>query len=217
VAREFPTPIPTPAPTPVPTKQPTPIPTPVPTKIPETKKSIQPIKTPDIPTPTATIPPVSSPTVVAGSTASPESDFTPVSLPRSAETTIAKPLSKSKNAEPNSIEKTEPKDAGGAEEQQQKELLKKYLQEVATKIHAVKRYPRQARRKGWEGTVVIKLSILPTGDVEQALLVKSSQHKALDEAAFQAIAKAQPFPRFSEKLTLSLLTVKIPIQFVLGE
>ena len=64
---------------------------------------------------------------------------------------------------------------------------------------------------------MIKLSILPTGEVGQAELVKPSQHEALDEAAFQAITKAQPFPRFYEQLTLPSITVNIPIQFVLGK
>jgi TonB family protein len=64
---------------------------------------------------------------------------------------------------------------------------------------------------------VIKLVILPTGEAGQAELVKPSQHKALDEAAFQAITKAQPFPGFYEDLSLPSITINIPVQFVLGK
>jgi protein TonB len=219
VARELPTPIPTPAPTPALTKKPIPVPTRSSTKIPETKKRVQPVKTPDIPIPTATIPPLSSPTVIAKSTALPESDFTPIPLPTSVEKTNAttEPLLNNKRSEVNPVERPETTGIEGSTEEEQTVLLRHYLQEVTAQIDAVKCYPRRARRKGWEGTVVIKLSILPTGEVGQAELVKPSQHKTLDEAAFQAIIKAQPFPHFYEDLSLPSITINIPIQFVLGK
>jgi protein TonB len=110
------------------------------------------------------------------------------------------------------------KDTGGdtvKEPEPQKTLLNRYLQEVTAKINAVKQYPRRARKEGWEGTVVIKLQILPTGKVETMVLAEKSPYEILNEAALQAITKAQPFPKFYRGLTLRAITVNVPIQFTL--
>jgi protein TonB len=80
----------------------------------------------------------------------------------------------------------------------------------------VKQYPRNAREEGWEGSVVIKLQILPTGKVERMELAEKSQYEILNEAALQAINKAQPFPKFYRGLTLQSITVNVPIQFTLN-
>ncbi len=44
---------------------------------------------------------------------------------------------------------------------------------------------------------MIKLSILPTGEVEQALLVTSSERNVLDEAAFQAHLASDHYKAFA--------------------
>ena len=49
------------------------------------------------------------------------------------------------------------------------------------------RYPLLARRKGWEGTVVIEIHVSGSGRVEQARVEKSSGYAILDGAALGAI------------------------------
>jgi len=200
VAHEFPTPIPTPKPTPAPTPLPNSIPekpTPIPTKIPEPKEQIQPVKMPVVSSPTATASPVSPLPAIAQSTSVHNQN-----QEKTGVTTVKEP---------------ESKEAKRSTTQQEKTLLKQYLQEVAAKINAVKKYPRNARRKGWEGTVVIKLSILPTGKVEKVVIANKSQYNALNKAALQAIEKAQPFPEFYQGLTSQSIIVNVPIQFTLGK
>ena len=99
----------------------------------------------------------------------------------------------------------------------EKTLLNQYLQEIAAKIAAVRQYPKNARTEGWEGTVLLKLRIVASGQVEKVELIAKSKYESLNEAALQAIRKAQPFPPFSRGLTLQAITVNIPIRFTLAK
>jgi len=47
-------------------------------------------------------------------------------------------------------------------------------------------YPEQARRQGWEGRVVIRLEVLPSGVVGSINVERSSGYPLLDETAVQA-------------------------------
>lgn len=48
-------------------------------------------------------------------------------------------------------------------------------------------YPEQARRQGWEGRVVVRLEVLPSGVAGNISVDHSSGYKLLDEAAVQAV------------------------------
>lgn len=58
-------------------------------------------------------------------------------------------------------------------------------------------YPATARRKGWEGEVVVSFRILPDGSVRDVRIVQGSGHAALDRGAVDAVRNASPFPRFT--------------------
>ena len=73
-------------------------------------------------------------------------------------------------------------------------------------------YPRRARESGWQGRVILQLSISPHGRVMTAAIHESSGYSLLDNSAIQAAknwtfepAKNGGFPVPS--------TVNIPIQF----
>lgn len=73
-------------------------------------------------------------------------------------------------------------------------------------------YPRRARESGWQGRVILQLSITPHGRVMTAAIHESSGYTLLDNSAIQAAknwtfepAKNGGFPVPS--------TVNIPIQF----
>ncbi len=194
----IPTPIPTAAPTPIPTAVPTPIPTAVPTPIPTVAPTPVPTQPAAIPTKIQE-PPQQTQTVRKPRIPRPTATTPPLSTPVPAAGSITSPESKS----------------SPLPSQEEKTFLKQYLQEVAAKINAVKHYPRRARKKGWEGTVVIALHILPTGRVEKVVLATGSRYDTLNKAALQAIEKAQPFPKFSQGVSLKSISVKVPIQFTL--
>lgn len=48
-------------------------------------------------------------------------------------------------------------------------------------------YPRRARLRGWEGTVVIALRLLPDGGISNVRLANSSGIAVLDRAAIKAL------------------------------
>ena len=56
-------------------------------------------------------------------------------------------------------------------------------------------YPATARRKGWEGKVVVAFQLLSDGSVRDVRVVQGSGHAALDRGAIDAVRNASPFPR----------------------
>jgi protein TonB len=50
-------------------------------------------------------------------------------------------------------------------------------------------YPSEARRRGWEGTVLLMVEILESGRPERITIKESSGHSVLDEAALGAVER----------------------------
>ena len=55
-------------------------------------------------------------------------------------------------------------------------------------------YPFEAKEQGWEGTVTLKVHISADGDIEDVIVVSSSGHEVLDEAAVDMIKDANATP-----------------------
>ncbi len=218
VARAFPTPLPTPSPlpTPVPTPLPKPTaipePTPVLTPTPEPTATIQPIPVPNTPVPNtpvpkATITPRPAATAIVQRDEQTKSPAAVQSTPQVAQRAaddIVKTREPSPEIQPQAL---------SAEQQQT--LLKAYVKQIVTDIQAVKTYPRNARRKGWEGTVIVKVHILAAGTLKEAVIAQTSGYKFLDKAALETIREIQPFAEFPEGVSMPSLIVNIPIQFTL--
>jgi len=92
--------------------------------------------------------------------------------------------------------------------------LPAYLATVRNRIEKAKRYPREARRKGCEGKVVISFQIDRKGKVGEIKLVQSCGHAELDEEGIATLRRASPFPSplliEKEKLVL-----EVPLLFKL--
>jgi protein TonB len=76
------------------------------------------------------------------------------------------------------------------------------------------RYPRLARKRGWEGTVLLEVEVLSSGNVGTIIVARSSGHRVLDRAAQKAVEKWQ----FSVNRTDGsgvTATVEIPVTFTL--
>ncbi len=189
-ARDFPTPVPAPEPPNEPTPVPTPLPTPAPTARPVRETS----PTPAPPQPTAPPARFAQAEQEAGSLEgnAPPATHTPAEREKPVEEKLTK-----------------------QQKQAQQAALQHYLEKISARIYATREYPRRARRKGWEGTVIVTVHILPTGEVSRLDLLERSEYKTLDKAALQAVKDAQPFHPFSEELTVERLTVNIPLQFTL--
>ena len=75
-------------------------------------------------------------------------------------------------------------------------------------------YPQEARRKGYQGEVVLKLEVLSDGQVGQVEVKRSSGHDILDRSALAAVRQWRFIPAKRGENTIPLW-VNIPIKFQL--
>lgn len=88
------------------------------------------------------------------------------------------------------------------------DLLKEHL-----KNHAPV-YPDIARENGWEGTVLLEVSVSKAGKVDQVRVIQSSRYKVLDESAVRAVRKWRFSPARLGQMFFSS-SIQIPVRFVL--
>lgn len=77
-------------------------------------------------------------------------------------------------------------------------------------------YPRTARRKGWEGTVFLKVLVNPNGTPEKIVVAKSSGYPMLDDSAMETVRKWKFSPAQTGLLKFASW-ITIPVQFTLIE
>jgi len=75
-------------------------------------------------------------------------------------------------------------------------------------------YPREARNKGFQGEVVLKVEVLSNGLVGEVEVKQSSGHEILDRSALSAVKHWKFFPAKRGESTISFW-VNIPIKFQL--
>ncbi|GAB4169163.1 MAG: hypothetical protein Fur0032_07620 [Terrimicrobiaceae bacterium] len=76
------------------------------------------------------------------------------------------------------------------------------------------RYPEFARRKGWEGLVVVRIVVDPTGRPRSAKVQAGSGYGVLDQAALQTVKSWQFHPRVVGGIPVEG-TVDVPVNFSL--
>lgn len=85
--------------------------------------------------------------------------------------------------------------AEGSSEQLQQQYTKEHFAYIRRIINDTIRYPRAARIRGQEGTVMVAFTIRKDGTISHPQIVSSSGHALLDEQAVSAVLDAAPFPR----------------------
>jgi len=93
---------------------------------------------------------------------------------------------------------------------------KEYFEMLNLRIHSFKKYPDSAKSRHLEGRVKLEFVLLKDGTLTDLKIVKSSRHKNLDEAAFDAINRAAPFPRPPAFLFTPPIKMKISLLFELA-
>lgn len=78
------------------------------------------------------------------------------------------------------------------------------------------RYPERARRRGWQGTVLLNVLIARSGKPAQVEIQQSSGFEILDNAALQAVKKWSFHPAAYGDSALEAW-VKVPIVFRLND
>jgi len=76
-------------------------------------------------------------------------------------------------------------------------------------------YPSLARRRGYEGTVLLMVEVLPEGSADRIRIRKSSGFPILDQAAIDAVGEWQ-FEPARENGTPRTSWVEIPVRFMIG-
>ena len=81
--------------------------------------------------------------------------------------------------------------------------------------NSVPKYPRLARKKGYEGTVVLEVLVDEKGEVDDLILFKSSGHPILDKAAISSVKKWLFEPGAIGRKKVKMW-VKLPVCFKLN-
>lgn len=77
-------------------------------------------------------------------------------------------------------------------------------------------YPRFARQQGWEGVVVLRLTIRADGTVASVSIQTPSPYPILDESAAQTVQQWQFDPAKDGEIPIQV-TVDVPIRFSLDQ
>jgi protein TonB len=76
-------------------------------------------------------------------------------------------------------------------------------------------YPTVARQRGWQGTVVLHLRILPSGKAEEVRVERGSGHEMLDEAAIEQVRACVLVPATQNGVPVESVR-SLPISFTIA-
>ena len=83
------------------------------------------------------------------------------------------------------------------------------------RVVELRHYPRTARLNGFEGKVVLRVSIKQDGNLEDVSVVQSSGHESLDNAAMEAVRRACPL-HLKHELERPKVVMTLPVTYSLG-
>ena len=92
---------------------------------------------------------------------------------------------------------------------------KSYLSTVRAWLEAHKRYPRAARLRHHEGTVLLRFVLDRTGRVVSYQIERTSGFPLLDRAVEKLIQRASPFPAMPSDMEQQQLELIVPVAFSL--
>lgn len=90
-----------------------------------------------------------------------------------------------------------------------------YTATLLARLQQHREYPRRARARGQEGTVMLYFRIDRQGRVLDYQIRQSSGHHALDDEVENMIQRAQPLPPMPDSMAKDTLELVVPVQFLL--
>ena len=148
----------------------------------------------EAPTPVVVAEAKNSATVVEAPTAiQPVSAVTSVSTPSAPPTVVQRRLSRS----------------------ELRGLKRGYYSALNQVMRRERSYPRSARRRGLEGTVLVELVVDARGKLISATVVRSSGHEVLDNAALADVRKMKRLPKPPKELKRRRVKLHIPFEYSL--
>jgi protein TonB len=94
-------------------------------------------------------------------------------------------------------------------------MRREYLIALVNAAKRYMRYPPQARERGWEGRVEVRLVIDASGSIKSAFVKSSSRYQILDDQALDMVKKGQPRLQIPPALRGREFSVDIPVTFEL--
>lgn len=92
---------------------------------------------------------------------------------------------------------------------------RQYLIALVNAAKLYMRYPPQARERGWEGRVEVRLVIDANGSIKSAIVKSSSRYQILDDQALDMVKRGQPRLQIPPPLRGREFSVDIPVTFEL--
>lgn len=77
-------------------------------------------------------------------------------------------------------------------------------------------YPALARRKGWQGTVLLGFEVSADGRIHHIRVKRSSGHGLLDHSALRALEQVERIEGFADRFAFRLYNVDLPVIYRLG-
>lgn len=76
-------------------------------------------------------------------------------------------------------------------------------------------YPRRAKRRHWQGDVIIKFNLLPNGTITAVTIIESSGKSILDQAALEIfqVKMANYFKPFPKEINRKNWSIKVPVGY----
>ena len=153
----------------------------------------------------------------------PENNHTPALAPKpiaakpsTPVSTQSEPKPTHSHAEPSAVQakKTEALSQRSAPSTSQTRAAATWQSNLLAHIERYKRYPRQARRRGLEAVIYVRVVIDKKGRVIQHQLSKPSQYHSLNREVMALITRAQPLPA-PPHLSRDTLSFVLPVTFSL--
>ena len=88
--------------------------------------------------------------------------------------------------------------------------------QISAHLERSKRYPREARSAGEQGTPSVRFSVDRRGRVSNVSIVNSSGHAVLDEATVSLMSRVSPLPPMPSAMQQASVTITLPIEYSLS-
>lgn len=98
-------------------------------------------------------------------------------------------------------------------EQTRQAVIAAIHQRLARHFH----YPAIARRRGWEGEVLLSFHLSPTGRLSRQQVIKGSGHRILDRAALKALSYVERLEWVELPLRMTGMVIEVPVIYQLKE
>ncbi len=92
-------------------------------------------------------------------------------------------------------------------------VITDYAKAVQQKIADRISFPYQAKEEGWDGVVMLSLTILSDGTLNDASVKESSGHDIFDMDALNTAEIVAPFDPFPVELEMDELTISVPVAY----